>query len=61
MIEISNSDTDRILTCLDIAASHYNSHKGLRNKNQARLISLLKDKIKRKLLKQKQNDKTRPH
>lgn len=59
MIEISNSDTDRILTCLDIAATHYNSHKGLRNKNQARLISLLKDKIKRKLL--KQNDKTRPH
>ncbi len=49
MVEISNSDIDRILVCLDIAIAHYRSLDGLGNKNQARLSALLKEKINRKL------------
>lgn len=52
MVEISNSDIDRILDCLDIAAKHYKSQKGLRNQTHAWVIGQLKDKIKRKLNKQ---------
>ncbi|MDE6276849.1 MAG: hypothetical protein K2M06_01940 [Muribaculaceae bacterium] len=52
MIEISNADTCRILSCLDIAAEHYKAKKGLRNSNHAWAIALLKDKINRKLKKQ---------
>lgn len=52
MIEISNGDIDRILPSLDIAIAHYKSLGGLRNVNQARLISLIKAKINRKLKKQ---------
>lgn len=52
MVEISNSDIERILTCLDIAISHYKSQKGLRNSTHAWAIGLLKDKINRKLSKQ---------
>lgn len=52
MVEISNSDIERILNCLDIAIAHYKSLKGLRNSNHAWAIGLLKDKINRKLSKQ---------
>lgn len=58
MVEISNSDIERILCCLDIAETHYRSLKGLRNDNQAREIGLLKGKINRKLIKNtKTNEK----
>lgn len=59
MVEISNADTDRILTCLDIAISHYRSLKGLRNSNHAWALAQLKEKINRKLNRQKpkNNDK----
>lgn len=56
MVEISNADTDRILTCLDIAISHYRSLKGLRNSNHAWAVALLKEKINRKLNRQKPKD-----
>lgn len=52
MVEISNSDIDRILVCLDIAADHYKSMKGLRNQTHAWAIAQLKDKINRKIQKQ---------
>lgn len=52
MVEISNSDIDRILVCLDIAADHYKSLKGLRNQTHAWAIAQLKDKINRKIQKQ---------
>ena len=52
MVEVSNSDMERILSCLDIAIAHYKALSGLRNINQARLTSLLKEKIYRKLKKQ---------
>lgn len=52
MVEISNSDTERILDCLDIAIAHFKSLKGLRNSNHAWAIGLLKEKINRKLNKQ---------
>lgn len=52
MFEISNSDIDRILVCLDIAADHYKSLKGLRNQTHAWAIAQLKDKINRKIQKQ---------
>ncbi len=48
MVEISNSDIERILNCLDIAIAHYKSLKGLRNSTHAWAIGLLKDKINRK-------------
>lgn len=51
MVEISNSDIERILCCLDIAETHYRSLPGLRNDNQAREIGLLRDKINRKIIK----------
>lgn len=35
MVEISNSDIERILNCLDIAIEHYKSLKGLRNSTHA--------------------------
>ncbi|MBP3511143.1 MAG: hypothetical protein J6K19_03780 [Prevotella sp.] len=56
MVEISNADTDRILTCLDIAISHYRSLKGLRNSNHAWAVAQLKEKINRKLNRQKPKD-----
>lgn len=59
MIEISNSDIERILNCLDIAMVHYKSLKGLRNSTHAWAIGLLKDKINRKL--SKQNSKSKNH
>lgn len=59
MVEISNSDIDRILVCLDIAAKHYKSMKGLRNSTHAWAIGLLKDKINRKL--SKQHSKSKNH
>lgn len=49
MVEISNADIARILSYLDIAAAHYRSSKGLRNRNHAWSITLLKQKINRKL------------
>mgnify|MGYP001093976100 FL=1 len=52
MVEISNTDTERILLCLDIAIEHYKSKKGLRNSNHAWAINRLKDKITHKLQKQ---------
>jgi len=52
MVEISNSDIERILVCLDIAVDHYKSLKGLRNSSHAWAISQLKDKINRKIQKQ---------
>lgn len=52
MIEISNNDIERILSCLDIAIQHYQSRKGLRNSNHAWSINQLKSKIHRKLKKQ---------
>lgn len=52
MVEISNSDIVRILSCLDIAISHYKSQRGLRNSSHAWAIGQLKDKINRKLKKQ---------
>ena len=58
MVEVSNSDMERILSCLDIAIAHYKSLKGLRNSNHAWAINLLKEKINRKLNKQQNhNDK----
>ncbi len=60
MVLISNSDIERILDCLEIAALHYSSRKGLRNRNHAWAINLLRDKINRKinrqLLKQSRNE-----
>ena len=53
MVEISNTDIERVLSCLDIAIDHYKSLKGLRNNTHARAIAQLKDKINRKLKKQK--------
>lgn len=52
MIEVSNSDTARILACFDIAIAHYSALRGLRNANHAWAISQLKEKINRKLNKQ---------
>ena len=52
MVEISNSDIERILSCLDIAIKHYKSMSGLRNSTHAWAIGKLKDKINRKLNKQ---------
>lgn len=52
MIEISNTDTERILSCLDIAISHYRALKGLRNQNHAWAIGQIKEKITRKINKQ---------
>lgn len=49
MVEISNSDIERILSCLDIAANHYKSLKGLRNSTHAWAIAQLKEKIERKI------------
>lgn len=61
MVEISDADIGRILSCLDIAIAHYKSRKGLRNSTHAWAIGLLKDKINRKLTKQhskpKEHDK----
>lgn len=57
MVEISNSDIERILNCLDIAIAHYKSLKGLRNSTHAWAIGLLKDKINRKLSKQHSKSK----
>lgn len=57
MVEISNTDVDRILSCLDIAQEYYKSLKGLRNVNNARMVFLLKNKINRKI--NKQNSKTK--
>lgn len=57
MVEISNSDIERILNCLDIAIAHYKSLKGLRNSTHAWVIGLLKDKINRKLSKQHSKSK----
>ena len=59
MVEISNSDIERILNCLDIAIAHYKSLKGLRNSTHAWAIGLLKDKINRKL--SKQHSKSQNH
>lgn len=59
MVEISNSDIERILNCLDIAIEHYKSLKGLRNSTHAWAIGLLKDKINRKL--SKQHSKSQNH
>ena len=59
MVEISNSDIERILNCLDIAIAHYKSQKGLRNSTHAWAIGLLKDKINRKL--NKQHSKSKNH
>lgn len=59
MVEVSNSDIERILNCLDIAIEHYKSQKGLRNSNHAWAIGLLKDKINRKL--SKQHSKSQKH
>ncbi|WP_301196576.1 MULTISPECIES: hypothetical protein [Muribaculaceae] len=53
MVEISNTDIERVLSCLDIAIDHYKSLKGLRNNTHAWAIAQLKDKINRKLKKQK--------
>ena len=50
MVEVSNSDMERILSCLDISMAHYKAKKGLRNKNHAWAISLLKDKLTHKLI-----------
>ncbi len=55
MVEISNSDIERILSCLDIAANHYKSLKGLRNSTHAWAIAQLKEKIERKIKKQLSN------
>lgn len=52
MVEISNADIERILSCLDIAIAHYKSLKGLRNSTHAWSIDQLKNKINRKLSKQ---------
>lgn len=60
MVEISNSDIERILNCLDIAMAHYKSLKGLRNSTHAWAIGLLKEKINRKLSKQ-QYSKSQNH
>lgn len=60
MVKISNTDIERILTCLDIAIAHYKSQKGLRNSTHAWAIGLLKDKINRKLNKQ-QHSKSDKH
>lgn len=49
MIELSNADVARILDCLDIAAAHYGSMRGLRNTTHAWAINRLKDKINRKI------------
>lgn len=57
MVEISNSDIERILNCLDIVIAHYKSLKGLRNSTHAWAIGLLKDKINRKLSKQHSKSK----
>lgn len=51
MIEISNTDTERILLCLDIAITHYRARPGLRNTGHAWSLSQLKQKITRKLQK----------
>lgn len=59
MVEVSNSDMERILSCLDIAAEHYKSLKGLRNSVHAWAIAQLKDKINRKL--SKQHSKSQNH
>lgn len=55
MVEISNTDIERVLSCLDIAIDHYKSLKGLRNNTHAWAIAQLKDKINRKLKKTKIN------
>ena len=55
MVEISNTDIERIIACLDIAAEHYNSLSGLRNKTHAWVITQLKEKINRKIKKQLSN------
>lgn len=55
MVEISNSDIERILSCLDIAANHYKSLKGLRNSTHAWAIAQLKEKIERIIKKQLSN------
>ena len=52
MVEISNSDIERVLSCLDIAERHYKSMKGLRNNTNAWAIGQFKDKIIRKINKQ---------
>lgn len=52
MVEVSNSDMERILSCLDIAEAHYKSLKGLRNSTHAWAIAQLRDKINRKIKKQ---------
>lgn len=59
MVEISNTDVDRILSCLDIAMAHYKSLNGLRNSNHAWAIGQLKQKINRKL--SKQHSKSKNH
>lgn len=59
MVEISNSDVDRILACLDIAVAHYKSLKGLRNSTHAWSIDQLKGKINRKL--KKRHSKSSDH
>lgn len=57
MIEISNTDTERILLCLDIAITHYRARPGLRNTGHAWSLYQLKQKITRKL----QKKQTNPH
>lgn len=55
MVEVSNSDMERILSCLDIAEAHYKSLKGLKNRTHAWAIARLRDKIHRKIQKQPSN------
>lgn len=55
MVEVSNSDMERILSCLDIAEAYYKSLKGLRNSTHAWAIAQLRDKINRKIKKQLSN------
>lgn len=57
MVEISNSDIDRILICLDIATDHYKAQRGLRNQTHAWAIAQLKDKINRKVKNNSQKQK----
>lgn len=59
MVEISNTDIGRILSCLDIAEEYYKSLKGLRNNTHAWAIARLKEKINRKII--KQNSKSENH
>lgn len=52
MVEISDSDTLRILDCLDIAIAYYKQRPALKDINRGRIATLLKNKLNRKLSKQ---------